>query len=133
MPNPRIMKAITVDAALAIRAKEEGINFSRLMDSSLTALFGAQDGIVEPSPEEIAAKAAEARLEEIRDAIVGGAQAVAKEREVALIELQSNWNKYMAQGPKPVEAKLSWIRAHISRHPGLRTTLPEALLKELEG
>jgi len=133
MANPRVMKAITVDVQLALRAKEEGLNLSRLMDATLKALFDAQDGVVGPTPESIAADLSARRTVEIQTAVASGADAAREAREAALLQIQPIWNKYASQGPKPTDAKLAWVRAHRDRFEALRQLTPESILKELEG
>jgi len=127
-------KAITVDAELCARAERDGVNLSRTMDNALRAVFKASDGLGpdESTLEEVVRAASEQRSAAVQTAIAESADAARNARESALSEIQPIWNLYVAQGPKPLEAKLTWIRSHRERHPALRTMTPEALLKELE-
>ena len=127
------MKTITVDAMLANRAKEEGVNLSRTMDKALEAMFAIDDSSDGPTPEQLAAAAESARSNKIGEAIAATASSDATARESALSELQSVWNLYIRNGTKPVETKLTWVRAHRDRKPALQGMTPEAILAELEG
>jgi len=123
--------AITVDTALLLRARQEGVNLSRLMDKALESLWTNTPS--DPTPEQLADQAMVDRDTKMGEALTESLSKSNELQEKALMEVQPIWNVYISHGDRPLEAKLEWIRAHRGRRPGLQLMTVEAILKQLEG
>lgn len=128
--EPKVTTSIAIPVSVYIEVKKRQLNISQLAVTALRAAIQEDD----LSPEQAVAQMVRERDAKIEIIVQKAISLEGESRESALVEIQTEYNKYLAgEGFKPVEARLTWIKARKTAFRGLDAMDAQAILAELDG
>jgi hypothetical protein len=128
--EPKVTTSIAIPVSVYLEVKNRHLNISQLAVTALRAAIQEDD----LTPEQAVAQMVRERDAKIEAVVQKAIQLEDDSRDASLVELQSEYNKYLAgDGFKPVDARLTWVKARKTAFRGLDGMEAQAILDELDG